>query len=226
MSKPKVTIIVPTLNEAKSLPFLLPRLWEYGDEVLVVDGHSTDGTRDVAEQLGARVILDHGKGKGDAIRTGISEAQGDILVFIDADCSHDPADIPKLLAPIVEGKADHVSGSRMLGGSEELFSDLSQFVRLIGQQILTLGVNYRFGVRLTDIENGFRAARREMLLQLDLRENSQTIEQEMVIKTLRRGFRLIEVPTHEYKRRSGQSKIALQKVWLRFIYAWLKYMFF
>ncbi|MFZ1509839.1 MAG: glycosyltransferase family 2 protein, partial [Anaerolineae bacterium] len=183
-------------------------------------------TRDIAAALGARVILDSGQGKGAAIRQGIQEASGDILVFIDADGSHDPHDIPALVNPICQGLADHVSGSRMLGGSDELHATLHQGIRLLGSQVITLSINYTQNVRLTDCQNGFRAIRRDVALALDLRENITTIEQEMVIKTVRRGYRLIEVPTHEYVRANGISNFRVKDVAPRYVASWLYYLLF
>ncbi len=225
MSSPKITVVLPIKDEAANAERIVGQVKPYADEVLVVDGHSRDQSREIAERAGARVILDHGKGKGDAIRTAIQEATGDILVFLDADGSHDPRDVPNLVRPILEGHADHASGSRMLGGSDELHSTIYEFIRLVGNQIITLGINYRFNVRLTDCENGFRAIRADVARKLDLRENIATIEQEMIIKTIRKGYRLVEVPTHEYRREHGESKIELRNVWFRFVYSWLKYLF-
>jgi dolichol-phosphate mannosyltransferase len=213
----KITVIVPTRNEADNLLPVLVRARPHADELLVVDGHSTDGTRDIALACGARVIVDDRRGKGAAIRRGIGEAQGDILVFLDADGSHDPADIPALVAPILAGKADHVSGSRMLGGSDELHATIHQFVRLFGSQVITLSINYTLGVRLTDCQNGLRAIRRDVALKLGLEEDITTIEQEMIIKTLRCGYRLSEVATHEYARANGQSNFRVQDVWGRYL---------
>lgn len=226
VDRPSVTIIIPVKDEEESLRQVLEGVKPYGDEILVVDGHSQDRSQEIAQALGARVILDNGKGKGDALRVGIRQARGDTLVFIDADGSHDPADIPSILAPLLRNEADHVSGSRMLGGSDELHSTLYEFIRLMGNQIVTLGINYRFNVRLTDCQNGFRAIRTEVARQLDLQENIATIEQEMIIKTIKKGYRLVEVPTHEYRRKGGRSKVRLRKVWFRFVYSWLKYLFF
>lgn len=213
----KITVIVPTRNEAANLLPVLARARPHADELLVIDGHSTDGTRDIATACGARVIVDDQQGKGAAIRRGIVEAQGDILVFVDADGSHDPADIPALVAPILAGEADHVSGSRMLGGSDELHATIQQFVRLFGSQVITLSINYTLGVRLTDCQNGFRAIRRDVAQQLHLAENITTIEQEMIIKTVRYGYRLHEVATHEYARANGQSKFRVIDVWHKYL---------
>jgi dolichol-phosphate mannosyltransferase len=220
----RLTVIVPTRNEAENLRPVLELAAPFADELLVVDGHSTDGTRELAEACGARVILDEGLGKGAALRLGMQQATGDILVFVDADGSHDPRDIPALVKPIIDGVADHVSGSRMLGGSDELHATLHQFIRLFGSQIITLSVNYTQNVRLTDCQNGFRAIRRDIALALDLRENITTIEQEMVIKSVRSGFRLAEVPTHEYVRANGVSRFRVKDVWFRYIRSWLFYL--
>ena len=221
----RISVIVATRNEEANLRPVLDWAAPYSDELTVVDGHSKDATREIAVECGAKVILDNNRGKGDAIRIGIKQATGDILVFIDADGSHDPRDIPALVKPIVDGIADHVSGSRMLGGSDELHATVSQFVRLLGNQIITLGINYTLNVRLTDCENGFRAILRDVALALNLQEDIATIEQEMTIKTIRSGYRLIEIPAHEYERANGQSNIQLRKTWFQFVRSWLYYLF-
>lgn len=227
----QISIIVPAKNEEKNLPFVFAKLQHVlkklgRSEVIVVDGHSTDRTRKIAREFGFQVVTDHSKGKGDAIRVGAGHAHGDILVFIDADGSHDPNDIKKLLGPILYQNMDHVSGSRMLGGSEELYKNVGQAIRLWGSTLITLLVNYHFKVRLTDCQNGFRAIKKDVFYKLNSRENITTIEQEMVIKTLKKGFKLIEVPTHEYERKSGESHINILKVGPRYIYSCLKYLFF
>lgn len=218
----KVTVVIPTKNEEKSIEKIIRKCKDYSDEILVVDGHSTDSTRDIAQRLGVRVVLDHGKGKGDGLRVGIEEAAGDILVFIDADGSHDPDDIPKLVKPIQQGRADLVVGSRGMGGSDELHGDVEKLLRMIGSDIILIGINKKWKVHLTDSQNGFRAIRAEVARQLDLKENITTIEQEMTMKCLKKGFQVDEVPTHEYKREYGESVIKLKKVWFRYIWSFLK----
>ncbi|MGB3862162.1 MAG: glycosyltransferase family 2 protein, partial [Candidatus Aminicenantaceae bacterium] len=135
-----VTVIIPTKNEERSIEKIINRCKKLADELLVVDGHSKDNTRKIAEELGVRVVLDNGKGKGDGLRVGIREAREDIIVFIDADGSHDPEDIPKLVKPIQDGKADLVVGSRGKGGSDELHGDVEKLLRMIGSDIILIGI--------------------------------------------------------------------------------------
>lgn len=215
---PSVSIIVPARNEARTIADIIVGARPHAREIIVVDGHSTDDTAAIARRLGAKVVSDNGKGKGDALRIGAQAASGEILVFMDADGSHNPAALPSLLQPLIQGKADHVSGSRMLGGSQELFSSPSEAIRLFGNVVITLSVNLRFGVKLTDVQNGFRCLWKRVFDELDLRENIMTIEQEMAFETLRRGFRLVEVPAHEYRRRFGGSSMRVSQVAHRFIY--------
>ena len=221
-----VTVVIPALNEEKTITEVIEECKPYADELIVVDGHSRDKTREIAEEHGARVILDNKKGKGEAIRHVIGFVTGDIIVFIDADGSHDPNDIPKLVAPIMKEDADHVSGSRLIGGSSELHGGFDECFRLMGSSLITACINWKFNVRLSESQNGFRAIKTEVIKQLDLREDITTIEQEMIMKTLKKGFRMAEVPSHEHKRKQGYSKISLRKVWFRYVYTLVKYLFF
>jgi len=188
----------------------------------VIDGHSTDRTREVAVEHGARVDLDGGKGKGEALRRSLDSAAGDIVVFIDADGSHDPRDIPALVAPIKAGAADLVIGSRGKGGSDELHGTIEQFIRYVGSQLIMLAINYRWNVRLTDSQNGFRAIRRDVGRKLDLKSNLTTIEQEMLMRALKLGYRVDEVPTHEYERKWGTSKVVVWKLWAAYLWSFFR----
>ena len=201
------SIVVPARNEEETIGDVLEIVRHMTDDLIVVDGHSSDDTVRIARSYGARVVQDNGRGKGDAVRIGLANVAYPITVFIDADGSHDPADIPKLVAPIVAGEADLVLGSRMLGGSEELFGSFSEVFRLIGCLAISLSINYRYGVRLTDYENGFRAIRTEVGRTIGLTSDIATIEQEMAMKCLKNGYRVIERPTHESRRKGGTSKI-------------------
>jgi len=220
-STPTVEIVVPAKNEEGLIGEIIDAVAPYG-RVLVVDGHSTDRTKAIAEARGARAILDRGRGKGDAIRLALEQSDADILVFIDADGSHEPRDIPALVAPIAAGQADMVIGSRGKGGSDELHGTLEQLIRYVGSQLIMLAINYRWNVRLTDSQNGFRAVRRQTGLALDLRSNLTTIEQEMLMKALKKGFRVTEIPSHEYERRWGTSKVVVWRLWWAYIWSFVR----
>jgi dolichol-phosphate mannosyltransferase len=212
------SIVVPAMNEEETIGPVLEALRGRTDDLIVVDGRSTDRTSEIARSFGARVIQDGGRGKGDAVRVGLEAAQHPIVVFIDADGSHDPDDIGKLVAPIAAGEADLVIGSRMLGGSDELFSSLPEVIRALGSMIISLSINYRYGVQLTDYQNGFRAIRTDVGRALGLTSNITTIEQEMAMRCLRLGYRVSERAAHEYRRKGGVSKISVMR-WAP-IYVW------
>jgi dolichol-phosphate hexosyltransferase len=217
-----VTVVIPTKNEEGMIARIIEAVGPHADEILVVDGHSTDRTREIAEQRGARVVLDARKGKGEALRRSFSEARHDILVFIDADGSHDPNDIPKLVAPIVDDRADLVIASRTRGGSDELHGTLEQLMRYVGSQLIMLAINYRWNVRLTDSQNGFRAIRRDVALALGLKANLTTIEQEMVMRALKRRCRIVEIASHEFERQWGVSKVNVWRLWFAYLWSVLR----
>ena len=224
--KEKITVVIPALNEEQGLQSIIEHCKNYCSEIIVVDGHSTDNTVEIAKKAGAKVIYDNKRGKGDAIRTCIPHISREITVFIDADGSHDPDDIPKIVQPILEDKADHVTGSRLLGGSDELHGGFDEFMRLVGSSFITACIGWKFKTKISDSQNGFRSLKTELLRNLDLKENITTIEQEMIIKTLKKGYRIAEVPAHEYKRKFGESHIKIRKAAFRYVYSMIKYLFF
>lgn len=225
MNNPTVSIVIPTKNEERTIAEIIELVRPYAHEILVMDGHSKDKTRDIAAAHGARVELDRGKGKGDGIQMAIQKATGDIIVFFDADGSHEAADIPKVIEPITRDAADMVIASRSLGGSDEAWGTLPDFIRNVGSHIILLVINYRFGVRLTDSQNGFRAIKTESARKLTLKENLTTIEQEMLIKCLKLHMRVAEVPSHEYRRKYGESTFKVWKVAHRYVWSLVKNLF-
>jgi dolichol-phosphate mannosyltransferase len=221
-----VSAVIAARQEAPSLGQVIERARPYAGEIIVVVGRSTDGTAEVAAASGATVIRDGGRGKGEALRRAIPHIRTPITVFLDADGSHDPEDIPMLVEPIATDHADHVSASRLRGGSSELHGGFDEFFRLAGSSFITACINWRFGCRLSDSQNGFRALRTDVLRRLDLREDLTTIEQEMIIKTLRMRLRMAEVPSHEHPRAHGRSHIRLWRSAPRYVYSLVKYLFF
>jgi dolichol-phosphate mannosyltransferase len=218
----RVTVAILAKNEEATIADVIRSAYSRVDEVIVIDGNSTDRTREIAESLGARAYRDGGKGKGDGIRMAIQMASTEAIVFMDADGSHDAGDIASLTDPILSGEAHLVIGSRWLGGSDELGGDISKFIRSAGSSVITLAINYRWGLHLTDSQNGYRAISADAARAINLTEDIFTIEQEMIMKCLKHGYKIIEVPAHEYKRRQGESQIVVWKVAHRYVWCLLK----
>lgn len=213
-----VTIVIAAKDEEATIADVVSGCRPYADDILVVvHRRCADDTAGLARAAGARVILDRGRGKGDAMRCAVDEIKTALTVFIDADGSHDPADIPRLVQPIVDDVADHVGASRLTGGSSELHGGFDEFFRLAGSSLITACINWRFGVRLSDSQNGFRAIRTDVLRQLGLTSDGTTIEQEMIMRSLGMRFRVSEVPSHEYKRVAGVSHINVRRAALRYV---------
>lgn len=202
-----VSVIIPARDEAGGIVQIIDSVRSFCDEILVIDGHSTDGTGDLAREAGATVYLDNGKGKGDAYKVGIEKAKSDVIVFIDADGSHESSDIPELVKPIVNGEADLVIASRHRGGSDEWEGDMDTWLRAIGSGFLSVVINRRWKSSMTDVLNGFRAGRREMLRTVPFRADDFDIEQHMIVQCLKHGYRVTEVSSHEYCRKWGASKL-------------------
>jgi dolichol-phosphate mannosyltransferase len=208
----RVAAIIPALDEERTIGCVIRGCLEHVDEVLVVDGGSRDRTCEVAEASGARLLRLGLRGKGLALRAGIREVDAGLLVFIDADGSHRPRDIPRLLEPILRGEADLVVGCRVTGGSDELDGQLDHLPRAIGSRVVQVCVNLCLGARLTDIQNGFRAVRAGVARSLPVRHPGFAFDQEMSIRCLRMGYRVINVPSHEDRRLYGKSRICLWRV--------------
>jgi len=201
----RVSVVIPALNEAKNLPYVLPRVPRWIDEILLVDGESTDGTREVARQVCPKItIVDQvGRGKGAALRTGFEMASGDIIVMLDADGSTDPAEIPAFVGPLLAG-ADFVKGSRFLqgGGSADLSS-----ARRAGNWGFVKLVQAVHGGRYSDLCYGYNAFWARVLPSLSLDSDGFEIETVMNIRALRAGLRVVEVPSFELARLHGESRL-------------------
>jgi dolichol-phosphate mannosyltransferase len=216
----QVTAVIAARDEAPTIGEVIDRARPFTGALIVVDGRSLDDTATVARAHGAAVLSQEGPmGKGAAMKQGLAAVTTPITVFLDADGSHVPEDIPRLIEPIVADRADHVSASRLIGGSSELHGGFDEFFRLAGSSFITACINRRFGVRLSDSQNGFRAIRTDLARRLKLAENSTTIEQEMIIRTLRLGARMAEVPSHEHCRRHGRSHIQIWRATPRYLYS-------
>jgi glycosyltransferase involved in cell wall biosynthesis len=217
---PDITVVIPARNEELTVGLVVRECLNYVAKVIVVEGGSTDRTAAIATEAGAQVVRDQGLGKGAALRLGVDNVTTSICVFVDADGSHDPVDIPMLAAPIKAGLAEHVTGSRLLGGSDELHGGGDEFLRLAGSAFITYMVNWKYGTSLSDSQNGFRAIRTDVFRSLGLRSRHTTIEMEMIAATLAAGLRIAEVPTHERRRAAGYSKISLSNPSIWLAYGW------
>lgn len=202
---PTVSVIIPARNEAANLPHVFDTLPGWIDEVIVVDGHSTDDTVAVARRLrpDAMVIAQPGTGKGDALMAGFAAASGEILVMIDADGSTDGAEIVRFVGALVAG-ADFAKGSRFSGSGR---SDDITGVRRGGNRLLNMLVNRMFGTQFTDLCYGYNAfwARHLEVLAIDCA--GFEIETLMNIRAAKAGLMIQEVPSHERRRIFGASNL-------------------
>jgi len=204
-SKPRVTVLICTLNEATTISSVLSKVPSWVHEVLLIDGHSTDGTVDVARQFRSdiRVFYQPGKGKGDALRYGIQKASGDIIVTLDADGQTDPEEMPKFIEPLLSGY-DWVKGSRLAYGRPPNMP----WHRWFGNKVLAITSNILHGTRYTDICSGYNAFSKEAFQRLNLSYDGFAMEQQMLVKVKKAGMKVAEVAHYDVGRIDGVSKIS------------------
>jgi len=212
---PKVSVVVPTYNEALNLPHVLPLIGDDIYEVIIVDGHSTDGTVAVAQRLrpGVRVIHQTRRGKGNALACGFAAARGDIIVMLDADGSADPREIPRFVRALVEG-ADFAKGTRFgVGGGS---GDITR-IRRIGNKALNGLVNVAYGTSYSDLCYGYNAFWAHCLPVFDLQPGAAggemtwgdgfEVETLINVRAAQAKLRVVEVPSYEAVRIYGESNL-------------------
>jgi glycosyltransferase involved in cell wall biosynthesis len=221
---PSVSIVIPAMNEARNLEHVFGTIPGWVDEIVLVDGHSTDTTIATAQRLYPRVIVvrQQGRGKGDALQAGFAVAQGEIIVMMDADGSADGSEIPRFIAALTTG-ADFAKGTRFSSGGG---SDDITFSRRLGNKFLRGLVNIFFGTRYTDLCYGYNAFWAKHLHKFSLDCDGFEVEAVINVRAARAGLVIQEVPSHEYLRLHGMSnlnavrdgiRIAKFILWERFV---------
>lgn len=205
--KRKVSVVAVSLNEAKTILDVLKKIpMDVVDEILVVDGRSTDGTYELVKKAGYKIVYQEGKGRGAAFRTGFKQVKGDIIVMLSSDGNERPGDIRNLVNKINEGY-DLVIAARFGQGKSDDVTPIRNF----GNWALTASCNLFGGIKVSDSMNGFRALTRDAMERMNIQANDFSIEGEITVKAGKLKMKIAEVPTIEDARLHGYSRLSTLK---------------
>lgn len=210
MDASSISLIIPAFNEENTIGKVIRDVKKSAPDstqIVVVDGGSNDKTNKIAEKEGVNVVVELRAGYGRAIRSGLEQGTGDIFVIIDADDTYEASDIPRLIEPLLEGKADVSIASRISGS---MFSGSMPKANYFGNRMLTWLFNRLYGQCLSDSQTGFRALTRKALKTITLKEVDMAFSTEMLTQAARHGLKITEVPT-TYKPRNNSSKSKLNR---------------
>jgi glycosyltransferase involved in cell wall biosynthesis len=226
-ARPDLTVVIPAFDEEDTILRVIERVREipFTVQIIVVDDCSRDGTAALVRDLEGIEFRRHDRnqGKGAALRTGFAIARGRVVVVQDADLEYDPADIPSLIRPILDGHADVVYGSRLIGGRPQR---VHLFWHKVGNKALSLVTNVLYNTTLSDMETGYKAFTLEVLRAIEpLRESDFRIEPELTAKICRGGFRVYEVPIAYYGRSYAEGKKITWRDGFPALFALVKYRF-
>tara|TARA_B100000965_G_scaffold323496_1_gene285248 strand:- start:288 stop:980 length:693 start_codon:yes stop_codon:yes gene_type:complete len=229
----KVTIIIPCYNESDFIEKILDKInsqTNISKEIIVINDGSNEKTTNILNECLSKnkinILLNHdyNKGKGEALKTGLSKATGEIVIFQDSDLEYDPEDYNKLIDPIISDKADIVYGSRFLGN--EKGQRILYYWHRVGNFLLTTLTNILTNINFTDMETGYKAFKTEIIKSIDLKENSFGIEPEITIKLALKNYRFYEVGISYNGRTYEEGKKIKIKDFFIAIYCLIKYRFF
>jgi len=230
----KLSIIIPVFNEEDTVQELIRRvervsLSNLEKEIVVVDDRSSDRTAEILRQTpGVRAFFhERNRGKGAALKTGISRSTGDLILLQDADLEYNPDDYPALLRPLLEGRAELVMGSRFLLEKPRYFTKEGSpfFSHYLGNRAVIVLTNFLYGQRMTDYEGCYKVFTRKLIESTPIEADGFSFDNELVCKSLRRGYQLVEVPIHYHPRLYSEGKKITWRDGIKMLWTILKWRF-
>ncbi len=206
-----VSVIIPAFREGKTIRTVIKDIREstpYQTQIIVVDGHSNDGTEEIAKEENVEMIAESRMGYGRAIRTGLEHGKGDVFVIIDADDTYEASDLSRLISPLLKDEVDVCLASR-LGGT--ILPGAMQGTNYVGNKLLTWAFNQIYRQKVSDTQTGFRALTKKAMEKMDLKEDGMGLSTAILTQAAKNGLKITEVPTR-YKPRNNHSKTKLNRV--------------